>query len=512
MFIPRPTTPRRSRGVIRQIPAPVGGLNARDSLAAMPVEDAITLDNVFPERSYVELRRGFVSHATGLSDPTETLMAWNGGTPQLLAVSGGDVFNVTSAGAVGTAITTGLGNSRLQHVTFTNTGGTYLVAVNGADGVMTYDGTTWATQTITGATAADFFCVTSFKRRLWFGVQDTTKAYYLAADAISGAATLFELGGVWRMGGTMAGIMSLSFEASGTGMTEFLAFVSTLGEVAIYEGTDPANANTWRLVGTYRIGFPVGRRFWQQTGGDIAIITSEGVVSLMQSLQIDRSAAAGYAVTDKIGRLFTEAYRTDATTFGWDIISYPRGHRVFVNVPSATGSSVQYVMNTLSGAWCRYTGHNALCWELLGDDLFFAGAAGTVFKADTGATDAGAAIPYLIRTAFHDYRSRAQKRFTLVRPMITANGPPSPNVIVDVDYGATQGTNIPLTIPSGSVWDTAVWDQATWAGGADIYRPWVSVGGIGYVASVRIAGNVKNAQILLSAVDVVFEPASTLTT
>ena len=47
---PRRQVPRVSRGVARQFPAPVGGLNARDSVANMPVSDALILDNIFPER------------------------------------------------------------------------------------------------------------------------------------------------------------------------------------------------------------------------------------------------------------------------------------------------------------------------------------------------------------------------------------------------------------------------------------------------------------------------------
>src|SRR3546814_1605079 len=64
------------------IPAPVGGLNAADSIADMPVTDALVLDNFFPQPDYVELRRGYASHATGLMAAVESLMPWAGPSSQ----------------------------------------------------------------------------------------------------------------------------------------------------------------------------------------------------------------------------------------------------------------------------------------------------------------------------------------------------------------------------------------------------------------------------------------------
>jgi hypothetical protein len=161
----------------------------------MPDSDALVLDNIFPEKSWVEVRKGYASHATGMTGAVETLMDYNGPTPKLFAVANGSIFDASSAGAVGAAAVTGLGNNRFQFVNFTNAANTWLIAVNGADGVRTWNGTAWATQTLTGVTAANLFCVTTWKRRVWFGEQGTTKAWYLATDAVSGAANAIDLGG-----------------------------------------------------------------------------------------------------------------------------------------------------------------------------------------------------------------------------------------------------------------------------------------------------------------------------
>ena len=41
------------------VPAPVGGLNSRDSIDAMPPTDAIVMSNFFPSVEKVTLRDGF---------------------------------------------------------------------------------------------------------------------------------------------------------------------------------------------------------------------------------------------------------------------------------------------------------------------------------------------------------------------------------------------------------------------------------------------------------------------
>lgn len=477
----------------------------------MPVSDALELTNVFPELSWVELRRGYQQHVTGLPASVETLMSYAGATSAMFAASNGAIYDVTSAGAVGAAVVSGLNNARLQWLNFSNTGGTYLVWVNGADGVQTWDGTTWATQVITGVGADELFCIASWKRRLWFGQQGTSSVWYLGADAIAGAATELNLGGVWRLGGQIAGILTTSFETSGTGLADYIGFMSTEGELAVYNGTDPDDATAFALVGVYRLGSPIGDRFYAPVAGDMGLLTSDGLVSMMRAMQIDRSVSAQASITDKIARLFTDAFQLYGTQFGWSVTVYPEGHRVLVNIPINSTTAIQYVMNTLSGAWCQYTNHNAASWVVHDGGLYFGGLDGTVYRADYGTSDNGDGIEYTIKTAFSDYKQGGRlKRFTLLRPLIQANANPRASIIVNVDYGDDNSTNIPVITAFSGVWDSALWDDATWSAGLSVLRPWVSVGGTGYVASVLMEGSAIGLTMTLSAFDVVFEPASAL--
>jgi hypothetical protein len=510
-MIRRQPVRRIARGMARQIPAPVGGLNARESVANMPDSDALVLDNIFPERSWVEVRRGYASHATGMTGAVETLMDYNGPTPKLFAVANGSIFDASSAGAVGSALVTSLANNRFQFVNFTNAANTWLIAVNGADGVRTWNGTTWATQTLTGVTAANLFCVTTWKRRVWFGEQGTTKAWYLATDAVSGAANAIDLGGVWRHGGTIAGMIAPTFDSAAIGLEDYIGFISTRGELALYRGTDPANPATFALQGVFLLGAPIGRRFFVQTGGDFALLNVDGVVSLTQALGLDRSVVARTSVSDKITRLFTEAVQQYSGNFGWSLTVYPEGHRVIVNVPVSATQAIQYVMNTLSGAWCRYTNHNAACWVTYQSNLYFGGqAGGVVYRADFGTSDNGSDIVWGLKTAFSDFKVPSRlKRFTLLRPLIQATDNPNASIALDVDYGDMTVQNIPSFTNTSGVWDSAVWDASQW-GGTQTLRPWVSLGKIGYVGAVRMAGQTRGFTMQLSAFDIIFEPAQAL--
>lgn len=83
------------------IPAPVGGLNGRDGLAAMGPQDAFVMDNWFPGTATVDGRNGHEAHILGLVNPVETILAYNGGASRkMLAFAGGSIFDTTITNAV----------------------------------------------------------------------------------------------------------------------------------------------------------------------------------------------------------------------------------------------------------------------------------------------------------------------------------------------------------------------------------------------------------------------------
>ena len=124
----------------KAVPAPVRGLNYRDALAAMRPDDALLLENLVCRPSYLECRKGWTPHVTGITGTVETLMTYSkpDGTDQLIGVAGTSMYNVTAAGAVGAAVVTGLTNAQWAYTQVSNTAGNFLICVNGVDA-----GTMW---------------------------------------------------------------------------------------------------------------------------------------------------------------------------------------------------------------------------------------------------------------------------------------------------------------------------------------------------------------------------------
>lgn len=491
------------------IPPPVGGLNSRDELASMDERDALILTNYFPQTSHVDLRKGFDEHVTGITGTVGTLMEWRGPTTQkLFAANASAIYDVSSAGAVGAAVVSTLANNYWSHTMMATSGGNYLVLCNGADGVRTYSGSAWATSAITGATAADLNYVWQHKRRLWFVEKSSTSVWYLPVDSIAGAAVELDVGPLLSLGGRIVAGSTWTLDG-GSGIDDFMVLISSAGQVIIYQGTDPASANTWALVGVFRCAPPIGTRCLVGVGSDVAVLTIEGIVSLQGVMALDRAAGDKASVTNKINDLFSHDALTYGSLTGWQMLTYPRGHMVIVNVPLTSTTAHQYVMNALTGSWCKFTAMNATCWSRFNEDIYFA-SGGTVYKADTGTDDNGAAISGDIKTAFNYFGERGRlKQFHMLRPIITASGPVNPAVQFNFDFADESPTDVPLTTFTGSsVWDTAVWDVDVWGGGEETSAAWGASFGLGYCASVRMKTLSTGVSIKVNAFDVTMQPGA----
>ena len=91
------------------IQSPTGGWDTRNALSDMPIENAVKLDNWFPSTDRVIMRRGFTEYATGMIGSIETLIEYVtlSGVGELYGANSGGIYDVTSAGAVGAAVSGG---------------------------------------------------------------------------------------------------------------------------------------------------------------------------------------------------------------------------------------------------------------------------------------------------------------------------------------------------------------------------------------------------------------------
>ena len=500
--------------------APIGGLNARDSLAAMPPQDAVILDNFFPTPTTVDLRSGYSKWSTGYPAAVDSLMEYNSATStKLFAASGAGIYDATLQGPVGAAVVGSLNSSQWEHVNFGTPGGQFLYAVNGADSPLLYNGTAWQAVTassspiaISGVTTSSLTHVNVFKNRLYFVQKDSFKVWYLAVNSIGGTATALDLSPLFKLGGHLVAMATWTIDNT-SGVQEYAVFLSSEGEIAMYQGADPSSATDWAIVGMFRIGHPIGKRCFCKVGSDLIVICADGFVPLSKVLLTDRSQQQE-AVSAKIVNLVNEDARLYGTSFGWQPILYPIGNKFIINVPTSAGKTQrQYVMNTVTGAWCRFIGWNANCFAVSHDKLYFGGNytdtnnKGYVAIADTGYSDDGNLIQGEVKGAFNYYGSPGLlKRFTMVRPIFHTSGNMVAALAMDVDFDNKAPTATPTySNIDGTLWDVAEWDTFYWDGAMSIKKSWQGISGVGYSGALHMKIVNNASPVRWMSIDVVFE-------
>ena len=393
---------RRSSSVSRivTVPAPIGGLNARDSLAAMPPEDAVILENLWPQPYGCTIRKGTAEFAIGFPAAVTSLATWNSATStvasKLFAWSLTSMYDAVS-GTIGAAIVTGLTNAAWQSVSMSNSAGSHLIAVNGADNAILYNNVgvqrlvagdgivnnTWNQLNPTNAIQ-----VTVHQGRLWAVEKNTARAWYLPVSQIFGIFTSFDFGPLFSRGGYLQYLATWTLD-DGNGAEDHLVAVSSRGEAVVYAGTNPASAATWGLVGVYYVGSPVaGYNSSTKIGGDLALLTQRGVVSmtaLLTSTRVDQ--AEDILKSSKIQFLISEATSLYSTNPGWVLLFVPAYNMLLCNVPVlGTNTIYQFAANEVmpEAPWTKFTGMDAVSWSLLDNKVYFGTNDGRVLEAWTG--------------------------------------------------------------------------------------------------------------------------------
>ncbi len=445
------------------IPAPTGGWDAISPLANMPADRAVQLDNWIPRPGWIEPRKGYRQWSTGMGAPVETVMAYNGSTQpsRVFAVAGGQIYNCTNSGSAVATIIGGLANSRLQFVQSSNPAGQYLLAVNGANNPMLFNGIGWSTTNITGTgvNQTTFSQVNVHNGRVWFVQKGTTQPVYLNdVNSVDGPGTVFDVGQFLTKGGSIVAIGTWTVDTRQT-VNEYLAFISSRGQVLVYQGTDPTTIDTWQLVGRYDLGRPVSERCFCRISGDLLIITVDGIVGMSEMLSTDRAAANRVSLTSTIMNAMSVATSTYAQNFGWQMIEYAKDTLYIVNIPIRENQEAQqYVMNTITGAWCRFLGIDANAWEVdFVDNIYFGGNDGTLYQWNFGSADFNTEITCKCHTAYNSFGNSPQlKRYTAIQPLVTSDGRPTFFIGINVDFVNPDIIDIlssdPLSAGSSNQW------------------------------------------------------------
>ena len=561
---------QQRRATTASLPSPIGGWNARDSLAEMNPLDAVQMVNFFPTPTDVTLRKGYTKTSTGITGQVLSLMSYSSPTTtKLFGATSTTIYDASTSTA--TVSLTGNTDGKWVHSMITTAGGSFMPAVNNVDPMIVYDGTRWSrsattstaqtistitrggtgnltatlttasahnlvtgnTITVTGAIPAEFngtyritvtgastltytmatapsgdattvgtysinYYITGknsntfayvnlFKERLYFVEENSLSFWYLPVDSINGAVTEFPLGGIFKNGGYLQAMGTWTIDA-GYGVDDLAVFVTSNGEVAVYKGSDPSNPNDWALVGIWNIGQTFARKCVFKYGGDILLLTQQGLVPLSAGLQSTRLDPR-VNITDKIFYAISQAADLYSNNFGWQINYLAKYNMLLLNIP-VDGGQEQYVMHNITKSWCRFTNISANCWEMSGEDMYFGGN-GFVARFYDSFSDANTNINGFVQQAYSYFESRGQqKRFTMVRPILqTDNGLPTVLCGISTDFDTVPLTNQisfnPSTLTVG-VWDTSTWDNTNWGGNLIVTKFWQGVTGIGYAGSISM--------------------------
>lgn len=429
----------------------------------------------------------------------------------------------TVTGSVSAATATILGITQTSATTGTLrlgtiTGGPYqdnetltsasgLGKANGADSAAT-------AITITNVLSENLSQAWLFKERIFAVEKNSLSAWYLPVKSIGGAATEIPLGAVFRRGGELLFGATWSLD-SGSGLDDVCLFVSTLGEIAVYQGTDPSSASTWALVGVYDIDAPLNKHSSFKAGGDQAILTGDGIISVASALKQDRAALQVSAITAPIEDAWKDAVANGTNAFPITATLWQSQAKLIIGVP-VSGQNVSYVSNAKTGAWCRYTGWDVRCSAVSGDLLFFATSAGIIMQAEDGGDDNGIAYTGVYVPKFTTAESPGVKVVNHAAATIKTAGTPVFTMKAMSDYSVSSITApSPIVSASGDLWGTGVWGTFVWGDTStpQTYTIWKAVRASGYSFSVGLAVTINQTtypqfEILSTAVR--YETASAL--
>lgn len=521
-------------------PAPIGGLNFADNLVTMPATDATVALNVISQPYGIELRKGNVRHATGLSSGSEVhtlvehLTANSTVSPRLYAFAGTSMYEVTAPGdAARTALLTGLGNAVWNGPKVSNASGANRILFNGvADGIWIKNDFSIAriTQDLTGIPpAGTIYGVdpkvliggTVHQKRVWLVEKDSTKAWFLAPEAISGAATMFDFGAIFLNGGHLVAIATWTVD-SGTGLDDMLVAISSEGDIVVYSGIDPGSGTPgdWVLKGVFSAGRILGQRAVVRKEGDLLIMTQFGLLSLSAAISSENfSDANSKAYLSRKIQYKLSQYASDLlTTFGWAVHPSPNNNLVILNVPSIAGSG-QFIFSTVTGGWTQFSEFDALCWSKFGESTVYGDREGNVWRALEGYTDGaiqsdavtitpGEPVLGEVQTSFNFFQSLAVvKHAKLLRPTFVGSQSIDYAIMINPDFNYD-----PATIPgvSGiigdSIWGTAIWGTDLWIGSqmSGTQHEWAGIGGLGSAFALRLA--IRSAKpTLWASYDIMYE-------
>ena len=530
--------------VAMNAPAPVGGINALAPISSIPASDCVSLINMTAEQYGLRSRGGWKRHCTGFESRVGTAMQFQvgavAGVNKLFGVTKNGIFDCTSprvgpyipAVPVNEIALSGATGAEICHFTqYVTKADSWLLACSETDGYFNYETTGGWVKVImggggvTGVDPANFVFPMVWKNRAWFIERETSSAWYLPPNSVIGAAQEFDFGANFRHGGFLRMLLNWTHDA-GNGLDDHLVAISSAGDVVIYQGTDPSQAASFRIVGTWYIGaVPKGRRFATEIGGDPKIVCGRGLIALSEVLQAEDKSVMFEKINPAISNDVSNAWLFE----GWQTFYYPRDDLFLLNRPgelNANGKYTQWVQGIDTKGWSRFDGVDAFHFTSFLDVMYFGGrrtdSAGVtdhiIGIAQSGNLDdvesgggGGNTFESYIQFSFMPHPEGKRFRFVGVRPIILSSETVTMLYQLNPEFrtDARSGSASAPVIPSGAKWNapTSKWNASgiVWGGrrvGIGAYETlndWLGGEGEGHLVSLTLKMSASAPYLLTGA-------------
>lgn len=500
--------PQSSSGT--PVPAPTGGLNDFDPIAAMGDQFMLDCMNIYPDNSDIVTRPGYRVHQSDMGGAVTNVFAYvsKAGEYEVFASTATGVYNIDVEDQP--VKVADLTSGAVDSVTFSNVDNSYLIVWNGIDDALLYDGATWqsfrevttpsAPGEITGINPNQIAFVHVYKARLWFVKKNTMEMFYMPLDAVGGTAEPMPIGGNFNLGGRLVAIGSWSTN-TGAGLSARLLAITSEGEVASFSGSDPSDAASWGLDSVFYISPPLGPYSYAKTGGDYVVMTRRGLIPMSSMMSgVPSEVMFANTLTKNISNAIKRlTYNWKGLPFPIQVCNHLEITWLTINVyDEDIDKPVQYVMNITTGAWGRFD-YPARIIKTFNGVTYFGESSGRVctvthgaYLDNVGPDSPGEAIEFKATSAYNYMGNpTAIKHAKFIRPVLRTNTLPAIQMRVLADFDVEDFDPV-ITIPgyaSDPVWDVAIWDQYRWGGSRKVHLPWISANVLGYAFSWQMKGS-----------------------
>jgi len=445
-----------------------------------PIQAARKLVNFWPHEGWVELRGGYRDIWTLPSDGSMFLPADNIDDDEAFVATNDAIYRIdlVDENSTPSLEKSGFTSGDWSYLNTQTPGGSFFLIANGADPLHIYDGTNWRdtstdpTLQITGVDPSKLSHIWAFKTRVFAIEKNTLNAWYSDAGAIAGTYHQFPLTSVFSKGGHLVAGTTVTIDA-GSGLDDRCVFITSEGEIAIYEGTDPSDASQWRLVGVYSSSPLLHKRAIWKSGGDVWLFTRDGILSLFaiikEGLPVAKAGNQVAPIQDQWRYLVTlPVWGTP-----WSINETP-DHRFLTICPNTDEpGGFTLVLNIATGSLAEFRG-----WPL-GDKIEKLGRLfclnGTqIAEVNTTGKDGDTEFFGQIcgsPQSGDDWRSK--KLVQRIDARFQANAEVWPTLAVGVDgdcYDGGDTSQIGDFLNPDPIWDQAEWDVSYWGAAATIQQ------------------------------------------